>query len=67
MTDIELFLQMAPESFKREVYLIQNNTKIAGRTRRKALSRLFAKEARKHGGKQAECEMMDICNEAMGC
>ena len=65
MTDIELFLQMAPESFKREVSLIQNNTKIGGRARRKALTRLFCKEARKHGGKRAEREMMSVISEAL--
>lgn len=65
MTDMELFMQIAPESFKREVALIQNNTKIGGRARRKALTRLFCKEARKHGGKQAEREMMSVITEAL--
>lgn len=65
MTDMELFMQIAPESFKREVALIQNNTKIGGRARRKALTRLFCKEARKHGGKQAEREMMSVISEAL--
>ena len=64
MTDMELFINTAPESFKREVALIQNNTKIGGRARRKALSRLFCKEARKHGGKRAEREMMTVITEA---
>jgi len=62
---MELFMQIAPESFKREVALIQNNTKIGGRARRKALTRLFCKEARKHGGKQAEREMMSVISEAL--
>ena len=65
MTDMELYFKIAPESFKREVALIQNNTKIGGRARRKALTRLFCKEARKHGGKQAEREMMSVISEAL--
>jgi len=65
VTDMELFMQIAPESFKREVALIQNNTKIGGRARRKALTRLFCKEARKHGGKRAEREMMEVITEAL--
>ena len=65
MTDMEHFINIAPESFKREVSLIQNNTKIGGRARRKALTRLFCKEARKHGGKRAEREMMEVITEAL--
>ena len=65
MTDMELFIKIAPESFKREVALIQNNTKNSSRARRKALTRLFCKEARKHGGKRAEREMMEVISEAL--